>query len=145
MLQLKRRNNFFIDYFPSALVKWSKFYSDIYNSPSYSAFKKKILNLMRPRSNIVFNIIHTKRLIFLTHFHVSVSHVSENRFKHSSLDALNLICICGFDIETLNLVFFHCPRFNNQRQNLLLKIEGVIPNIFIKTATGIKQKPFMEI
>ena len=100
---------------------------------------------MRPRSNIVFNIIHTKRLIFLTHFRLSLSHVSENRFKHSSLDALNLICICGFDIETLNLAFFHWPRFNNQRQNLLLKIEGVIPNIFIKTATGIKQKPFMEI
>ena len=58
--------------------------------------------------------------------------------KHSSLDTLNHICICGFQIETLNHVFYHCPRFNNERKSLLLKIEGIIPNVFIKAATSIK-------
>ena len=47
------------------------------------------------------------------------------------------MCICGFDIETLSHFFFHCPRFTNERQNLLLKIERIIPSIVRKTDTSI--------
>ena len=58
-------------------------------------------------------------------------------FKHSFLDTLNPICTCGFDIEKLNHFFFHCPRFTNERQNILLKIEWIIPEILRKTNTNI--------
>ena len=51
--------------------------------------------------------------------------------------ALSPIFICGFDIETLNHFLLHCPRFTNQRQKPLLKIESIFPNIFRKADTSI--------
>ena len=59
------------------------------------------------------------------------------KFKHCFLDTRNPICACGFDTETLNNFFLHCPRFTNEKQNLLLKIERIIPDIFRKTDTSI--------
>ena len=98
-------------FFPSALAEWNKLDSDIRNSPLYSAFKENILNLIRPRSNDVFNVSQPKGLIFLTRLRVDLSHLRKHKFKHSFLDALNPICTCDFDIETLNHFFLHCPRF----------------------------------
>ena len=128
---------FLILYLPSALVKWNKLDSDIRNSPSYLTFKKKVLNFIRPRSNDVFNFSHPKGLIFLTRLGVGFSHVREHKLKHSFFDTLNLICSCSFDIETLNHLFLYCPRFTNERQNLLLKNERIIYNIWRKTDTSI--------
>ena len=95
--------------------------SDIRNSPSYSNFKKEILNFTRPFSNNVFNVSYPKGLIFLTRLRAVHSHLRKHKFKHSFLVLINPspICICGFDIETLNHFFFNCPRFINERQNLL--------------------------
>ena len=87
----------------------------ICNSPSYSTFKKNILNLIRPPSNDVFNVRHPKRLILLTRLRVGLNHLREHKFKHSFLDTLNPICNCGFDIETLNQFFLHCPIFTKER------------------------------
>ena len=36
-------------------------------------------------------------------------------------------------METLNHFFLHCPRFTNEKQNFLLKIERMVPKIFRKT------------
>ena len=138
IFKFKIRDNFFLNsFFPSALKEWNKLDSDIRNSPTYSTFKKKILNFAGPRSNDVFNVSHPKGLIFLTHFRIGLSHIREHKFKHTFLDTPNPICICGFDIETLNHFLLHCPSFTNEGKNLLLKIERIIPDIFRKTDTSI--------
>ena len=135
----KIKNNFFLNTFsPSALLEWNKLDSDIPNSPSHSIFKKKILNFKRPRCNDVFNVSHLKGLTFLTCLRVGLSHLREHKFKHSFLDTLNTHCICGFDIETLKHFLLHCPRFTNEIQKPLLKIESIIPNILTKTDTSIE-------
>ena len=113
--------------FQSALVEWNKLDSDIRKSPSYSSFKKKVLNFIRPHSNNVFNASHPKGVIFLTRLRVGFSYLRELKFKHSFLDTLNPICTCGFYTQTLHHFFLHCPRFTNKRQNSLLKIEMIIP------------------
>ena len=86
----------------------------------------------------MFNVNQPNRLIFLTHLRVGLNHLREHKFKHSFLDTVNPICTCGFDVETLNQLFLHCPRFTNRRQNLLLKIEMIIPDISRKTDTSIR-------
>ena len=103
----------------------------------YSTIKKKILNFVRSRSNDVFHVIHQKGLIFLTRLRLGLSQLREHKFKHTFLDTLNPICTCGFDIEILNHLFLHCPRFTNGRQNLLLKIERIIPDMSGKTDASI--------
>ena len=111
--------------------------SNIRNSSSYSTFKKKILNFIRPCSNDVFNVNHPKRLIFITRLRVGFGHLGEHKFKHSFLDTFNPICVWGLDARTLNHFFLYCQRFTNERQNLLLKIERIIPEVFRKTDTSI--------
>lgn len=53
------------------------------------------------------------------------------------MDTPNPVCICDFNIETLNQYFLHCPRFSNERQNLLPKIERIILDIFRKSDVSI--------
>lgn len=54
----------------------------------------------------------------------------------------NPLILCGFDNETLNHLFLHSPRFTNEKQNLLLKMERIISNISEKTDTIITSKLF---
>ena len=122
---------------PSASAEWNKLDLDVRNSPSYLTFKKKVLNFIRPRSNDVFSVSHPKGLNFLTNLRVGFSHVRQHKLKRSFFDTLNPICSCSFDIETLNHLFLHCRRFTNERQNLLLKNERIIHNIWRKTDTSI--------
>ena len=81
--------------------------------------------------------LKSKGLTFLTRFPVGLNHLREHKFKHSFLDTLNPICICSFDVETLYHFFLHCPKFANERQNLLLKIERIFPDIFKKTDASV--------
>ena len=48
-----------------------------------------------------------------------------------------MIFICGFDAETLKHFILHCPKYTNERQNLLLKIETIIPDICRKANTSV--------
>ena len=110
---------------------------DIYSSTSYSIFKKKSLNYVRPCSKDAFNVYHPKRLIVQARLRVGVTHLREHKFKHSFLNICNPICFCGFDIKTFNHFFPHCPRFTNERENLLLKIDSIIVDILRKTENSI--------
>ena len=78
-----------------------------------------------------------KNFVFFTRLHVGLTHLREHKLKHSFLDTLNSICIWGIYIEKLNYFFLLCSRFTNKRQNLLLKIERIIPNFFRKTDASI--------
>ena len=88
-------------------------------------------NFTRPRSTDVFNVSHPKGLIFFTRLRVGLSDLREHKFKRSFLDTLNPISISGLDIKTLNHFFLHCPRFTNEKKNLLHIIEK-----FPMTTTG---------
>ena len=67
------------------------------------------------------------------------------RVKHSFLDKLNPICICGFDIETLNHFFLHCLRFANEIQDLCLRLKGSSPIFWEKPTQGLHQYFLMAI
>ena len=67
-------------------------------------------------------------------FRLFIEICSETRSWHdNNIQTLNPICICGLDSETLNHFFLHRPKFADERQNLLLKIERFIPKLFRKT------------
>ena len=76
---------------------------------------------------------------------VGLSHLREHKFKQSFLYTLNPICIYGCEIETLKHFFLHCPRFTNGRQNLLLKIERIAPDISRKPTLVLHQYFFLTI
>ena len=59
-----------------------------------------------------------------------LSHLRENKFKHSFQDTLNPICNRGKDIETTSHYLLHCPEYLQERKTLLNTISCIVPNIF---------------
>ena len=61
---------------------------------------------------------------------VGLSHLREDKFKHSFQDTLNPICNCGEDNETTSHYLLHCPDYLRERKTLLNKVSSIVPNIF---------------
>ena len=97
---------------------------------------------MRPRSNNVFNVSHMKGLISLTHNCVCLTHLMSITLN-TTLQTHLILFVFVVLISQHRVTSF--SRFKNERKNLLLIIEGIIPNIFIGTDTSIKQILLMAI
>ena len=61
---------------------------------------------------------------------VGLSHLCEQKFKHSFQGNLNLICNCGEDIQTSSHYLFHCPELVQERMTLLNTVSCIVANIF---------------
>ena len=56
----------------------------------------------------VFNVVHSKGIIFATRLRIGLSYLREHKLKHSFLGTLNAICNCEFDIEALITALHQC-------------------------------------
>ena len=77
-----RTDCFRYSFFPSTLKDWFNLDDNIRNSESISVFKSRLLSLIRPVQNSVFNIFDPKGLILLTRLRLGFSHLNEHRFPH---------------------------------------------------------------
>ena len=91
---------------------------DLRNSDSFSAFKKIILNFIRPSPNSIFNCHNPKALKFITRLRLGLSHLRYHKFKHNFQDSLNPLCNCGLITETTSHYLLHCPLFADERKTL---------------------------
>ena len=122
-------------FFPSTVIEWNKLDQSIKNSTSISIFKQHLLRFIRPSGNSVFNCQNTIGVKFLTRLRLGLSHLREHKFKHSFLDTLNPICICGNDIETTSHYLLHCPNYFDERQTLLNTLKDIDVGIFYMNDT----------
>ena len=97
----------------------------IQNSESLSIFKKSILQFIRPSPSNTYNCFNTKGIKYVTRLRLGLSHLCDRIFKQGFLDALNLICNCGLDIETTCHYLLHCPSFINGRTLFLNDISRI--------------------
>ena len=95
------------------------------NSNSYSAFKKNILNYIRPSPNSIFNCHNPKALKFIKRLHLGLSHLRYNKFKHNFQDSLNPLCNCGLNTESTSHYLLHCPLFVDERKTFLSNIKSI--------------------
>ena len=56
---------------------------------------------------LILRVLNILRL----RFRLGLSHLLDHKFKHGSLDSLNAICSCGFDIERNCHSLLHCLQF----------------------------------
>ena len=95
----KVKHNFFQNpLFPSAVITWNKLDQNTCNSESLNIFKKI-----------------PKEVKLLTRLTLGLSHLCDNKFKHSFQDYLNPICSCGKDTETSAHFLLHCSSYSNER------------------------------
>ena len=86
---------------------------------------KELLEFIRPSPNSIFDIHNPYGIKLLTRLRLSLSHLNEYKFKHGFNDAINTICICGGDIESINHFCLHCPEYCEARQTFFDNIERI--------------------
>ena len=96
-------------------------------SETISTFKTRLLSLIRPAQNNIFNIFDPIGLKFITRLRLGFSHLNENRFRHNFQDFINPLCSYSLQIED-TLHYLHCHRFNHICTDLMNSVKSVIDN-----------------
>ena len=126
----KTRHTFFKNsFFPSTIIECNKLDHNIRNSSSFITFRKSILKFIRPSANSFFYCHNLKGIKFITRLLLRLSHLREDKFKHSFRDSLNPFCSCGLDIESTAHFLIHCPTYITERLTLLSAIENIDNNL----------------
>ena len=73
------RNSFF----PYTVNEWNNLDNIIKSSESYSMFRKKMLNLIRPKCNKTHGIHNPSGLKLLTRLRLGLSHLNDHKFNHN--------------------------------------------------------------
>ena len=73
-------------FFPSTNVEWNKLDPNIRSSPSYKLFRKRVLDFIRPRPNIMLMFVG---LTYLARLPVGLRHLPEHKLRHNFRDPLN--------------------------------------------------------
>ena len=109
-------SNFF--FLSQAIREWNKLDTSICQAPSYSVFRKALLDFIRPTANSTFGTNDVSGLRLLTRLRVGFSHLREHKFKYNFQDTLNPSCPCSLEAEDTYHFFMRCRNFSNQ-QNVL--------------------------
>ena len=137
---IKVKHDYFKNsFFPSAISEWNKLDLNIRNSASLNAFKKKLLNFIRPCANSIFDIHNPLGIKLLTRLRLDLSPLHEHKFRHCFQDTLNPLCECAKDIESTMHFVLHCTNFLIPRQTLFQKIRNIDNNILSQCETQLTQ------
>ena len=89
-------------------------------------FRKRMLNLIRPKCNDTYGIHSRTGLKLLTHLRLPLSHLNDHKFNHNFKDSINSFCSCSLSVENNVHFFLHCHNFSLQRQTLMNNIKGTV-------------------
>ena len=94
-----RTKTFSNSFLPQTIKEWNKLDTSICQAPSYSEFRKALLDFIRPTANSTFGTNDVSGLKLLTRLRVGFSHLREHKFKHNFQDTLNPLCPCSLEAE----------------------------------------------
>ena len=123
-----RTNIFKYSFFPYLIMEWIKLSSSIGNS-TYPLFRNHLLKIIWSVSSPVYKIQNCISLKFLTRLRLGLSHLNELRFNHNFQNCINLLCTCGFEVESTTHFFLHCHHYHNIRAKLLNSLEVIDTNL----------------
>ena len=92
-------------------------------------FRKRMLNLIRPKCNKTYRIHKPTGLKSLTHQRFQLSHLNDHKFNHNFRDCINPLCLCSLSIENNIHFFLHCHHFSLQRHTLMNNIKSIDKDI----------------
>ena len=87
-------------FFPYCIKEWSNLNDKIRSIESINKFKVTILNFIRPKGNLVFDIHDTNGIKLLSRLRLNFSHLNEHKFRHKFNGTVDLMCTCGLEPET---------------------------------------------
>ena len=106
-------------------LAWNKLDIDMRNSTSINNFKKSLIQFVRPSPKSIFNCLSTKGVKYEIRSRLGLSHLGENKFKHSFQDTLNPFCDCVCEIEITAHFPDHCAQIYTVRNSLSTKSKAL--------------------
>ena len=121
--------------------EWNKLDTSICQAPSYSVFRKALLDFIRPTANSTFGTNDVSGLKLLTRLRVGFSHLREHKFKHDFQGTLNRLFLCSLVAEDYHF-FMCCQNFSNQQnalfdQNVLFDDLNLINSEILKMTENV--------
>ena len=96
-------------------------------------FRKKMLNLIRPKCYNTYGIYNPTGLKLLTRLRLGLSHLNDHKFNHNFKDCINPLCSCSLSVENNVHFFLYCHHFPLQRQTLMNNIKSIDKDIINET------------
>ena len=90
-------------------LEWNKLDPSLCNSESFLAFKKNVLQFIRPVANSVYNCHKPKGIELIRKLRLGLSHLREQELKHNFQESSNPLWNCGHGIKsTSHFCIVHC-------------------------------------
>ena len=119
-----RTARFASTYFQNVLFEWNLLDKNIKDSKTLAEFKRKLLAVIRPVGQSVYNVYNMDGIRNLTKLRVNFSPLNEHKFRHS-FDCLSPRCVCGTGNEDNEHFLLHCPQFDLMRKDLFSQLADV--------------------
>ena len=104
-----RTETFSNSFLLQTIKEWNKLDTSICQAPSYSAFRKALLDFIRPTANSTFGT-NVSGLKLLTRLRVGFSHLREHKFKQFSRYIEPIVPLFPWSRRHLSL-FYALPKF----------------------------------
>ena len=109
--------------------EWNNLDNIIKSSESYLMFRKRMLNLIRPKCNKTYGIHNPTGFKLLTCLRLGLGHLNNQKLNHNFRDCINPPCLCSLSVENNIYFFLHCYCFSLQRQTLINNIKSIDKDI----------------
>ena len=106
-----------------------EFHPDITNIDSDVIFRNAMLKTIRLVPNHIFDACDPLGVQLLKKFRVGLSHLGEHKFRHGFNDAINPICACNREIESVFHFYLGCPNNINEHFNLMNELSNLYPTL----------------
>ena len=126
-------------FFPSSVNYWNQLDVETRNYKSYPIFRKKLLKIVRPSENSVFNVCDPLGIKLLSRLRLGFSHLREHKFRHNFSDTINPLCTCTLEPETTIHFLLHCRNYSNARITLMSDLHIIDSSIMLLNDTNLVQ------
>ena len=120
-----RLNKYKASFFPSTIIDWNMLDDDTKNSVSKSAFKKKILNKIRPKKKSYFGL-NNENAKYITLLRMGLSPLRAHKFKYKFSDTTDPFCTVCDTIEDTGHYLLQCSSYRLSRSSLLQNISNIL-------------------
>ena len=99
----ERTNRFSNTYFQNCSYEWNQLDSSIQSCQNISEFKRKLIQLVRPPNNSIFNIHDIMGTKLLTRLRVEFSDLCSHKFRHNfNCSSPSCLCLKGIETKTFS-------------------------------------------
>ena len=116
-------------FFPYCIKEWNNLSEELRKIKSTDQFKTKILSLIRPKENSIFQIHDINDIKLLNRLRLQFSHLNEHKFRYNFRATIDPMCCCSLEPETTPHYLLRCNLYSDLRTEFLNDICALNPNL----------------